>query len=185
MSSLLLIAQLGIGALLAWAGAAKLLETNEFRGTLRLSGLPDSLANVLAITVPLLELVLAALLVLAAGSSLIWMFLLSAALFASFAAWTLEVKVRGLNIRCGCFGSHGRQISWETVLRNVALVAFSLTGAALAHYTESVLPGLSTWSLIATTAGLAVIGLVTAFRQNEHALILSMERLRESTQMEG
>ena len=60
--------------------------------------------------------------------------LASAALHATYAAWTGAALARGLRLEnCGCFGVFwGRPLAFTTLLEDAALVALSLTLATLA-----------------------------------------------------
>jgi uncharacterized membrane protein YphA (DoxX/SURF4 family) len=89
--------------------------------------LPLALVNLVAITLPWVEL--------AAGSMLIvgWRVrsasLLVAVMMGVFLAALLVALARGLDMSCGCFASQGAEedpISWLTVLRDLAWLGLSV-----------------------------------------------------------
>jgi hypothetical protein len=117
--------RVGLAALLAFAGAGKLLDPAAFAEDIQnYRALPDAWAGALALGLPVLELVIAAGLLLpshAAGASL-----LSGLLLLGFAVAMAQAKVRGIDLECGCFGGQSR-VSWWKVLLNVGLAGLALT----------------------------------------------------------
>jgi uncharacterized membrane protein YphA (DoxX/SURF4 family) len=128
-SALVLLVRLGLAAMLAYAGASKLLGPASFAEDIQnYRVLPDAWAGPLALGLPVLELVVAAGLILpshAAGASL-----LSGLLLLGFAAAMAQAKVRGIDLECGCFGGHSR-VSWSKVSLNVGLAALAFAAAAV------------------------------------------------------
>jgi hypothetical protein len=112
------------------AGVQKLRHLDVFEGVvLNYRVLPRASARSFAVTIPFLELALAA--ALLAGASP-WAELAAAVLLSLFAAAMAVNVLRGrTDIDCGCFQSSLRQlISWWTVGRNVVLAIVALLAAA-------------------------------------------------------
>ena len=124
LSALSWTVRLGLAALLAYAGTSKLLDPAAFAEDIQnYRALPDTWAGALALGLPVLELVIAAGLLLpshAAGASL-----LSGVLLLGFAAAMAQAKVRGIDLECGCFGGQSR-VSWWKVALNVGFAALAL-----------------------------------------------------------
>ena len=123
---LLLALRLGLAGIFLWAGASKLRDPQIFAegiGTFRV--FPFSCLNLLALSVPVLE-ILAGMLLLTPR----WRrqgALLSAILSAIFAllfAWALY---HGWEVHCGCFGREPKSAgnAYTGLLRAVAMVAAS------------------------------------------------------------
>jgi len=127
-SVFVLMVRVGLAAMLAYAGASKLLGPATFAEDIQnYRLLPDAWAGPLALGLPVLELVVAAGLILpshAGGASL-----LSGLLLLGFAAAMAQAKLRGIDLECGCFGGHSR-VSWLKVGLNVGLSALAFAVAA-------------------------------------------------------
>jgi putative oxidoreductase len=97
--------RLVIGAVLLWAGISKLLQPSAFYSELiayRVP-LPGGVWQLLAATLPWFELICGAALALNVWPETVRPTVLL--LFGTFGAMLLEAMIRGLDIRCGCFGS--------------------------------------------------------------------------------
>ena len=166
------------------SGVSKVLRPDEFASALRLSHVPSPLAQA-ATGVPLVEIALSLLLVLLAGTALTVVFGAAVALLLGFTAWMIWILVRGLRVRCGCFGSSGGEVGRKTLLRNAVLIAIAGAGLALAWSSHTALPSFGIWTLATTSAiglmGAVVVALVRAWP----ALVLTMARLAESTGEQG
>lgn len=116
--------RVGLGALFLWAAASKLPDMAAFAEVVanyRL--LPAALAPAVAAAVVGVEAVAGALLVVgrlerAAAA-------VAAGLLAVFTAALGQALVRGIDLRCGCFGGE-EPAGWLGVLRDVALVGVAL-----------------------------------------------------------
>jgi hypothetical protein len=166
------------------SGVSKALRPDEFASALRLSHLPGPVAQAAA-GVPLAEVALCLLLVLLGGRALAAAFGAAVALLVGFTAWMVWILVRGLRVRCGCFGSSGSEVGRKTLLRNAALIAIAGGGVALAWSSDTALPGFSIWTLATASAigltGAVVVAVVRAWP----ALVLTMARLAQSTGEQG
>ena len=119
-------ARLLLAAIFFYAAIPKIGDPAAFArdiGNYRL--IPAEMFSPIAVTLPWIELVAAACLVLGVwtrGAALV-----CALLLAAFTAGTVAAVVRGLNIECGCFGQSsgggGDAVGWGTVLRDVAFLA--------------------------------------------------------------
>lgn len=95
--------------------------------------LPDWAVTPVAYTVPILETVLALLLI--SGVGLRWAATASSALLLFFFALMARAYLLGMSIDCGCFGP-GDTLSMKTLARDglLWLLSFSLACAAFRHH---------------------------------------------------
>ena len=118
--------RLGLGLLMAYAGAIKLLEPPatfaEEIGNYRL--LP-MLAPLAAVTLPAVEVVAGLALILLRGGWRRGAALLNLGLLLVFTAAVASARVRGIDLRCGCFGGDSGPVTNLTVVRDVALSAWA------------------------------------------------------------
>lgn len=120
------MAALALGAVMVRAAIAKLGSREQTGNDFASLGLVA--ANRLAVAVPIVELVVAALLVVAPG----WGGVIAAALLTSFTALLVRVLRRpdGLVPTCACFGGSSRSpISWRHLARNGVLLALAFVAA--------------------------------------------------------
>lgn len=99
--------------------------------------LPLELVNLIAITLPWIEIVAGVLLV--AGARVRPAALVVAALMTVFLVALVIALARGLDMSCGCFASQGAEadpISWRTVLRDLVWLTMA---AYVAMYDRAVL----------------------------------------------
>ena len=125
MSALAHTLRWALAALFVWAGAAKLVDTAAFTEEIANSHLWPALAPLLGAIFPMVELLAGLALALAprawrAGAALLVLLLLLAFTGAVTAAW-----LRGIDVRCGCFGKGGGPIDGLTVARDVVFVLWS------------------------------------------------------------
>jgi hypothetical protein len=94
-----------VGGILMLAGALKLVRPADFHAALLAYDLPlpDSVLRLIAVSLPWLELLCGSCLVL--GRWLGAASLLAAAMSFGFCGALAQAAFRGLEIRCGCFGS--------------------------------------------------------------------------------
>lgn len=121
---------LGIpAAALAFAGASKLVDPAAFAAAILNYKLVSPLvAGVVAVYLPWLELVVACGLIVRKTLRAAW--LLALLVMAGFTLLLLVTVARGIDVRCGCFGSaagQGTTAGWA-VLRNGVLIALLLFG---------------------------------------------------------
>jgi hypothetical protein len=119
-----------VGALFVVAGALKLRDPAAFALEVVNYRLLSSLAPVIAVVLPPMEVVLGAALITAPVA---WRRAAALALLVLLGVFTVAVTLavaRGINVDCGCFGPGAGRVTWLTVLRDLALLA--ATGAALA-----------------------------------------------------
>lgn len=120
----LVVARLAVAAILVVAAIGKLRDPQTFAqdiANFRL--LPASLVPLTAAALPGIELVLGAALTLG-----IWTRGAGVASTALMVVFTFAIGaalLRGIDIDCGCFGSHGHPATWGTFARDVAFVAAS------------------------------------------------------------
>ncbi|WGX95343.1 MauE/DoxX family redox-associated membrane protein [Nocardioides sp. L-11A] len=130
-----LVARLVTGGVWIVAGGLKITEPDASIDAVRAYQLlPSSVAEVVGLALPAVELVVGLALVLgvfARGAAVV-----SALLFAAFIVGIASVWARGIEIDCGCFGGGGAKAGaasaypWE-IARDVALLAASLLVAFL------------------------------------------------------
>ncbi len=132
------LARLLLAAVFAVAGAAKLPDPAEsVRAVRAYRLLPEGAVHLVAYGLPVLEVALAALLLLGIATRV--GALISAALLAVFVAGIASVAARGLSIDCGCFGGGGAVGEGDThysaeLLRDAGLLVVAL---ALARWPRS------------------------------------------------
>lgn len=104
MAYFLLICQLALATVLLVAATGKLINSEQLAAALRLSHVPNTLIAPLVVFLPILEMGLAFGLVFNTPSLLPVFLVLTASLLSIFTIWMLIVSLRGLHLRCGCFG---------------------------------------------------------------------------------
>jgi thiol-disulfide isomerase/thioredoxin/uncharacterized membrane protein YphA (DoxX/SURF4 family) len=184
MSLALLITRLCLGAVFAIAGAAKLRDTRKFGDSLAAFGAPSALAMPLAWILPLLELGVAAAL-LVPGTAW-WAAIAALGLLIAFAAVLGITLARGAAPECNCFGQlHAAPISWRMVGRNVALAAAA--GLVVAAGPEAVrrdpLAGLSAGEVAILTLGLVGVALLAAIVVMLRRMVGQQAALLERTEV--
>jgi uncharacterized membrane protein YphA (DoxX/SURF4 family) len=107
------VARLGLAAVFLVSGALKVVDPAQTQIAVRAYELlPPGLVGPVAITLPLLELVLGTLLV--GGAFTRWAALTSAVLLLVLMAGVAQAWARGLSIDCGCFGGGGQVATGST-----------------------------------------------------------------------
>jgi uncharacterized membrane protein YphA (DoxX/SURF4 family) len=148
-----------LAAVFAWAGAAKLRQAAVTERTFRAFGLPAP--AVLARGVPLVELGLAAGLVVAPG----WAAAVALAVLAGFTTVLLRAMRAGVEVGCGCFGTARREpVSSVEIVRN-GMLAVAAAAALLADRPAAV--GLD--DVIAVTTAAAIGAVVLALLELRRA----------------
>ncbi|HYE88877.1 MAG TPA: MauE/DoxX family redox-associated membrane protein [Vicinamibacterales bacterium] len=149
---ILLAAVFGVAAL------AKLADrSGSSTGVLIDFGVPRPIATVAAPLLPIAELALAAFLI--SGSLAWWGAALGAALLAAFTVAMIANLARGRAPACNCFGQlRSTPISWNDVLRNLALLFVALWVVALSPRVD----GTNAISGLATSAGMTLSSTVIA-----------------------
>jgi putative oxidoreductase len=120
------VLRLGLGGIFIAAGVIKIIEPAQFSSDIanyRL--LPHDLINLLAITLPWVEVVAGMLLITGpwkrAGALAITV------MMVVFLAAIAQATVRGLNIKCGCFGTvEGRKVGLIALAEDSAMLAAAL-----------------------------------------------------------
>ncbi|MCX6448635.1 MAG: DoxX family membrane protein [Actinobacteria bacterium] len=120
-----LVARLILGGVLFLAGFLKVDEPDKSQMAVRAyEMLPISIANLLGLTLPFVEVAIGALLIL--GSLTRFMAALGGFTMVIFIIAIAQAWARGLNIDCGCFGGGGTVAPGETkylqeILRDLGL----------------------------------------------------------------
>ncbi len=115
-----------LGAIFIAAGIPKILDTASFASVVyNYHLLPDIFINIFAITLPWLEVIIGAFLIMG-----IWMpgtvIIYNLLMIAFIGALTFNT-IRGLDISCGCFGSEsGDIIDMDTILRDIIILSASM-----------------------------------------------------------
>ncbi len=122
-----LAARLFIGGLFVYASMYKIMDPAEFAGAIRnYLILPAAWSNVVALTLPWIEVVAGALLVLGIQSRPAA--LLTTGMLTVFLGAVVYAYATGLDIDCGCFGSpesSGGRVGVAHIVRDLALVLVS------------------------------------------------------------
>jgi uncharacterized membrane protein YphA (DoxX/SURF4 family) len=114
--------QIVIGVLFVWSALAKLGDLGSFATEVHnFRIVPVATENLLALTLPWIELIAALALILnvraRAGAAVI------TALLGVFTLGVVAAVVRGLDIECGCFGtSHASRVGLRKILENVGML---------------------------------------------------------------
>ena len=125
-----LVARLILGGVLFLAGYLKVDEPDKSQMAVRAyEMLPISIANLLGLVLPFVEVAIGALLIL--GSLTRFMAALGGFTMVIFIIAIAQAWARGLNIDCGCFGGGGTVAPGETkylqeILRDLGLVFLAL-----------------------------------------------------------
>lgn len=128
MSALVALVRVALGATFLAAAATKLPDMAAFAEIVANYRLvPPSLVPAAAAVVIGLELVTGALLVAGRGARAAA--LVAGGLLALFAAGLASALLRGIDLRCGCFGGQ-ESATWGTVLRDAGLGAAAALVAA-------------------------------------------------------
>lgn len=180
MSYLLLIFQLVLALTMLLAATGKILHHEQLLTALRASKFTDGTEFAIAFFMPIIELLIAIGLLLNTDETLPLVFLLTTGLLLLFTSWIFSVYIRGLRIRCGCFGNGNTLIGLGTLTRNGVLLLLALGGFQLARLIHSPLPTPSLWLLMSILAGMVGVMLLYAFYQNRTTLILSVAQLKQA-----
>ena len=125
-----LVARLILGGVLFIAGFLKVDEPDKSQMAVRAyEMLPISIANLLGLVLPFVEVAIGALLIL--GSLTRFMAALGGFTMVIFIIAIAQAWARGLNIDCGCFGGGGTVAPGETkylqeILRDLGLVFLAI-----------------------------------------------------------
>lgn len=177
MMYLLTACQVTLTIVLLLAATGKFLKAEQFLAALRLSHFPRKLVMPVAVLTPTVEVCLATGLVLNTPQLLPLMLFATAILFGIFTLWMISVSIRGLRVKCGCFGAGEAAIGSGTILRNMLLIAITIIGLMLSLHTQSLLPKPSFWMVIVVfSLGMCLI-LIRAFQQGKDGLVLSTSQL--------
>jgi uncharacterized membrane protein YphA (DoxX/SURF4 family) len=140
------VLKVGVAVLFLGAAWPKLQDPVTFSQEVANYRLLPELAPYVAATLPGVELVLAAALLLVIPGSR-WLAAaagLAALLMAGFTVAVSQVVARGINVECGCFGAGSGPVTPETIARDVVYLAGCLALLALAWRREAGANDLST-----------------------------------------
>lgn len=120
-----LVARPVLGAVLLYAGIAKLNKRDTFRELVeQYRLLPSRIALVLSFTLPLVEIALGAMLIL--GFTTRWAAFSAMLLLISFIVAVGIALFRDQHLTCLCFGNSRDVIGWWTIHRNIGLFLLAL-----------------------------------------------------------
>jgi peroxiredoxin len=161
-----------LAAVLAAAGVLKAIDLPKFADVLVEFGLRQELIRLVSRAVPAAEVVIATALLVPAASRAAAV--AAAALLTGFTIALARTLLAGRRPACNCFGTLGRrETGWDSVLRNLVLIAFAAFVAASAS--AGTHNGLV--AAIAISGGLAVVSFAL-FRDNKdlRARVQRLER---------
>ncbi|HIW63106.1 MAG TPA: DoxX family membrane protein [Candidatus Stackebrandtia excrementipullorum] len=125
-----LAARLIVGGVWIVAGALKVTDLrSSVRAVQAYELLPNSLAEIVGVLLPLMEIGIGALLIVGLATQI--SAVLSSALFVAFIVGIASAWARGLQIDCGCFGGGGQLAEGEApeylskILQDIGLLALS------------------------------------------------------------
>jgi peroxiredoxin len=174
MLLIIVLLRIALSAIFSVAGVTKLIDPRGTRDAVKNFGAPEPLAPALAIALPIVELLIAAGLLVASTTSVS-----SLAALLVLALFIVAIGVnlaRGHTHDCHCFGQlYSRPLGWPTLARNVV---FAL-GAAFVLWQTGAQPGSSIlatlaqlnsaeWLLLAVVVAVVVASLI--YLQRRHKL---------------
>ncbi|MEO7328948.1 MAG: DoxX family protein [Minicystis sp.] len=115
--------RLALGGLFVYAGAAKIGAPADFATEIANYHLGNTLAPLMAVTMPAVEIVLGIALIAGTRTWVRAAAFGAAGLLAVFTVAVATVVARGINVDCGCFGGNSGPVTMVTVLRDVLLLA--------------------------------------------------------------
>lgn len=123
---LLLVSRIILGIVFIFAGAEKIADPDHFAVAIsNYKIFPVFSLNIIAITLPWLEVVAGILLLF--GISIKENSAIIGTLMIIFTLMVLTALLRGLDIDCGCFGtSDGQQVGLLKIIENIGLILLSL-----------------------------------------------------------
>lgn len=125
MDGLLLLARLVLAAVFVVSGIAKLLDLAGSQSAMRSFGVPESSSKAAGIALPVIEILIAVLLLPVASAK--WGALAALALLIAFIAGISYNLSRGRKFDCHCFGQlTSSEIGPSTLIRNVVLGVIAL-----------------------------------------------------------
>jgi len=153
ISTLTFTLRFALAAVLTVSAVAKLRSFDEFRWTVRAIVPRRRTASALAAAVVAVEATLAVL--LAAGVLADAVAAATFVLFLGFSALSLWAEIRGLRVRCNCFGHSDRELGKDSLATSLPLAVAALLYWALLRGTN---PELGPGELpLAATLGVAVL----------------------------
>jgi methylamine dehydrogenase accessory protein MauD len=162
VSTVVVLARLGLSALFALAGAGKLADLAGSRRAVSAFGVPQALAGMVGTAIPVAELAVAAALIGSASAR--WGAAGALALLGGFSVGIVGALARGLEPDCHCFGQlHSAPAGWLTLARALvlagaaAVVLFAGPGLGIDAWLGSWSPA-QAWELAAVLAAGVVIG---------------------------
>ncbi len=165
MDVVLLLARLVLAAVFFVAGFAKLVDLPGSRQAMRGFGLPEKVAGPAGLALPIVEIVVAVLLLPVATAA--WAGIAGLVLLLLFVAGIGYNLARGRTPDCHCFGQlHSEPIGRGTLIRNGVLAALAALiawrGFAVDPGTSLVasLDGLSGFEWVVLVGGLVILGLL-------------------------
>ncbi len=126
-----LLLRVGLGALFILAGTLKLRDPTTFATEVSNYHFLPSLAPWLAVTLPMIEVVVGAGLIVLPGAWRRGAALAVAGLSVVFTVAVAQALARGINVDCGCFGGGSGPVTIWVVLRDVALAIGAVAVYAL------------------------------------------------------
>jgi len=118
------VARVGLGLVFAWAAIGKLGDPATFADDIANYRLvPASWVGPIAVTVPGVELTVAALLIVGACTRAAAV--ITSGMLVVFTVAIVQALGRGVNLSCGCFGGTLEPASKWTVVRDLVLLAWA------------------------------------------------------------
>ncbi|MBI2760446.1 MAG: hypothetical protein HYX51_03345 [Chloroflexi bacterium] len=174
---LLLLCQILITLVLLVAATAKLLDSRDFYNALEFSGIPSIIIRATTIMTPVVEVVLAAGIIVSKPNSLRVVMAGTSLLFLAFTVWSASIVARGLRLSCGCFGTSDDYVNIWSVVRNAGLTMVAILALFFGTQADSPIPAASFEVLAFTTALFMVLMLARAFRLARCELVLTIDEL--------
>lgn len=120
-----LIARIVVGWVFIYAAVGKIADPADFANDIEnYQLLPDFMINIIALTLPWIELVCGVFLI--TGIRIRANALLATMIFAVFNIAVFFAMAKGLNIDCGCFSDRASMVGWGKIGENMITLILSL-----------------------------------------------------------
>jgi hypothetical protein len=182
---LLRFLQLTVATTLLVAAGGKLVAPAELAGALRASRIfPRRASSPIAVVVITSEILVSLAVLSLRADALSASFGAAAVLCLGFALWGGSVRVRGIRLRCACFGGTSTTVTWWTVARAAGLGGLSVLGLMTASEGVALLEA-SAWGAASAVGYSACVLLLAAFARTRRALLLTADSLHSISREAG
>jgi hypothetical protein len=177
--------QLAVATTLLVAAGGKLVAPGELAGALRASRIfPRRAVASIAAAVVAGEIVISVAVLSLQGDSLAASFGAAAVLCSGFALWGGSVKIRGIKLRCACFGGSSTNVTWWTIARAAGLGWLAVMGSVTSMEGVALLEA-SAWGAASAVGYSVCVLLLSAFARTRRTLLLKPDSLQSASREAG